>query len=194
MNYFAFGMCVCCVLFQQLATFFSLSRYDCMFGLCAPALFAFTSLISIRYVFPLFAALVFSFALEIFNPDAFTYWFPHLFISIRILLCTQLFANARFVSYQFTYFSIGLALCAFVGLYLYTKKKQHQICGSTSSRHMYGINSRKPVTNLLFSLIYYAEQIVYGHFGWLKMRCHTSLRARSATIKFRVCAIRKFIT
>lgn len=50
--------------------------------------------------------------------------------------------------------------------------------------HHAQINS-KPDINLLFSLIYYVEQIVYGHYGWLKTMSHNCVR--SATIKFRVC-------
>lgn len=64
---------------------------------------------------------------------------------------------------------------------------------------MHEINS-KPVTNLLFSLIYYVEQIVYGHFRWLKTMSHSCVpAARDNQISARdrahfVRDERKFIT
>lgn len=142
---------------------------DRYFGLCVHPHFTHSLLYSISVIlFPLF--MCFCFALEKSNPDAFTYWFPHLFASICILYALN-YLRTRVLFHINLHFSTRS-----------TNKKNQNARNKFKTRYKFVI-----CTNLLCR----------ANSLWsfrMTENDVTSLCARSATIKFRVCAKRKFIT
>lgn len=111
----------------------------------------------------------------LFFPVAFTFWFRYLFICIYLyihsIICRMRFVLNQFAFFQwiaFVYTCVRHWISIYGILYAQINGKTH-----TRSPHNYPV-SLIPIFihSFAISLIYYAQQIVYGHFGWLKTMSH----------------------
>lgn len=105
----------------------------------------------------------------------FTYWFWYLFICIYLyihsIICRMRFVLKQFAFFQwiaFVYTCVRHSISKCGILYAQINGKTH-----TQSPHNYSVSHIPTfIHSFAISLIYYAQQIVYGHFGWLKTMSH----------------------